>query len=189
MGLRHIGASPITSFTEQKQEARDCKLFYEHCKDSVLRDLDWTFARKRRSLASFTIPDDYEGKYTYGYVLPADCLKERKVYEPDGSVPQKFELWRAPTGEEFLMTDVENAVLRYTMRVTDSKWFDSEFQEALALKMASKLAIPLKKKRSLMAAMDTLYRDALATAKTSNVEEHDPKAEEDDTLWITERTA
>lgn len=189
MALRRIGLNPISSLGAASQEARDCSLYYGQFRDTVLRDHDWTFARKRRSLASFAIPNDYAGKYLYGYVLPADCLKPLKVYELNGSVPQDFELFRADTGDRFLMTDIPGAVLKYTMAVTDTSWFDAEFVEALARKLAGVLAVPLAKNTKLMEYWENEYMKAIDRAKVSNMTENMPRKETDDTPWITARTA
>jgi len=188
MALRNLGLVQITSLDEARQEARDCKLYYSHVRDWVLRDHDWTFARKRRAMASFDIPDDYEGKYSYGYVLPADCLKPRAVYEEDGSDPQQYELWRSPTNEKMLLTDTTLAVLRYTMVVTDPTWFGVDFVEAGVQKLTAKLAIPLTKKAQFVQLYESLYKDASAKAIVADADEHDPLPELDETPWISART-
>lgn len=189
MALRRLGLKTISSMSEGSQEARDCSLYYAQFRDAVLRDHDWTFARRRRSLASFAIPDDYAGKYLYGYILPSDCLKPLKVYEQNGSTPQEFELFRAGTGSRFLMTDIPYVILKYTMAVIDPTWFDSEFIEALSRKLASILAVPLVKNSKLMEYWEHAYLVALDMAKVSNVTEQDPTKETDETPWITARTA
>ena len=119
-GLRHIGQATITSFTDNTQPARDCQLFYKQNVDIVLRDFPWNFAHAKKALQDFTVPVDYEGKYAYAYTIPTDCLKTRDVYETLGTESQPFELMRVPTGEEILFTDVKEAILSYTMKVTAS---------------------------------------------------------------------
>lgn len=188
MGLRHLGLNVISSLDENRQEARDCKLFYAQNRDTVLRDYPWNFAQKRRSLASFTIPDDYEGPYLYAYALPSDCLKPRKVYSPSSTTAQDFEIMRAPTGEKIIFTDTEEAILKYTMRVTDPTWFDAEFVASLALLMAATLARPLTKSDAAAKALLEQYRLALPAAEASNAKEDQP-ADEDEVPWITARTA
>ncbi len=187
--LSLIGVGQIQSLTENSEAARKCTLFYAETRDTVLRDNDWTFARMRRTLASFTIPDDYVGlKYAYAYVLPADCLKPRKVYGQEGYSPYPYELFRAPTNEEFLMTNIVTAILKYTMAVTTTTWFDVQFLEALELKLASKLAVPLRKKPDLGTTLLGLYIQALGVAEGSNTEEQDPIPEEPQNPWIHART-
>lgn len=187
MGLRHLGLGTITSLDENRQEARDCKLFYAQNRDTVLRDYPWNFAQKRRVLAAFTVPTDYEGPYLYAYVLPNDCLKSHEIVTASSTDPQKFKIMRAPTNEKILLTDAKDAILKYTMQVTDPTWFDAEFVAALALLMASTLARPLTKSDDAAKTLFSQYQLALPRAEVSNAREDQPAKNEVDP-WIAVRT-
>ena len=168
--------------------ARDCALFYPVNRNVVLRDHEWNFAHKRRAMSPFTIPTDYLGKYLYAYVLPSDCLKPRKVYPPSGTTDKPFEIMRMPTLEKVIFTDVEEAILSYTMKVTNSSWFDDEFVHALGLMMGATLARPLTKSHKAAEALLKQYYLALPQAKTSNTKEDKPEDEQTDS-WISSRTS
>ena len=187
LALRHLGLGTIASLDENRREAKDCKLFFPTTRDAVLRDHSWNFAQKRRGLAGFTLPTDYEGEYLLAYIYPMDCLKARKVVISGGSAAQDFEVVRSPTGEKLILTNADPAVLLYTMIVTDPNWFDADFIEALALKMASKLARPLTQSAQAEQAMATLYLNALNAAKTADAKEGVPE-DVPDIPWIKART-
>lgn len=189
LGLRHLGVKRIASISppDSNQAARDCALFYPQNRDTVLRDHEWNFAHKRRAMTLFTIPTDYLGKYLYAYVFPPDCLKPRKVYPPSGTTDKPFEIMRMPTLEKVIFTDVEEAVLSYTMKVTNSSWFDAEFVQALGLMMGATLARPLTKSHKAAEALLKQYFLALPQAKTSNTKEDKPEDEQTDS-WISSRT-
>lgn len=187
LALRYLGLGTIASLDENRREAKDCKLFYSTARDAVLRDHAWNFAQKRRGLAGIAMPADYDGKYLLAYVYPADCLKARKVVISGGSADQDFEVMRAPTGEKIILTNADPAVLLYTMTVADPNWFDADFIEALALKLASKLARPLTQSAQAEQAMATLYVNALNGAKTADSKEGEPE-DIPDIPWIKART-
>lgn len=185
--LRHLGLGTISSLDENRREAKDCKLFFATARDAVLVDHAWNFAHKRRLLAGFAIPDDYLGKYSFAYIYPADCKKARKVLLSGGTAPQDFEVVRSPTGEKIILTNANPAVLVYTMTVTDPNWFDADFIEALALKLAAKLARPLTASAQAEQAMTTLYANAINAAKTTDAKEGEPE-DVPDVPWIKART-
>lgn len=188
MALRHLGAGRIASMDEARQEAKDCKLFFSVSRDAVLIDHPWNFAQKRRTLAAMDMPTDYLGQYSLAYAYPSDCLRARKVVLPGGDdTAQDFAVVRAPTGGKIVITNAVDAVLVYTMISTDPTWFDAQFVEALALKLASKLARPLLKSPQAEQAFATLYLNSLNAAKAADAKEGDPETVEE-ISWIQART-
>ncbi len=196
MALAHISAGQISSLNEQRTQAQKCKLFYASSRDLVLRDHKWTFAQRRRALTPIDVPTEYSGKYFYGYVQPSDCLKTHFVYEstvlsidPVSTKPQPFKKARAATGELVIMTNVSTAELEYTMRVTDPTWFDEEFITALALRLASILAVPLVKNQKLKDLLHREYIFYLRQGEASDENSQDTQEEkEQENPWIAART-
>ena len=194
MALAHLGASPIVSLDENRISAQRCKLFYPNCRNLTLRDHRWTFAQRRRALASMALPDEYIGKYSYAYALPSDCLKSHGVIEspvlaiePTTTVEQPFEIARTATGEKIILANIQSAVLSYTMRVVDPTWFDDEFAAAVALKLASVLAVPLIKNKALGIRLENQYRISLLVGEASDANQQKPAP--DITIpWIAART-
>ena len=59
--------------------------------------------------------------------------------------PQPFEVEGDSNGNDIILTNMQNAMLRYTKSVTDTTQFSPLFTEALAVLLSSKLAGPLLK--------------------------------------------
>ena len=179
MALRHIGARTITAIdADASQEDRDCNVYYEQCRDTVLRDYPWPFAAKRDAMTEVTIDssthEDYYGLYDYAYSFPSDCLKPRQVFEAETYYDKPFEIMRLEDDTKVILTDAEDAILFYTMAVTDVTWFDTQFVNALALCLASKIARPLTKSAQLAERLDMEYRQAIREAEASANAEHRP---------------
>lgn len=156
LGLSYLGLDPITSLTAQTKSAKECALHYPIQRDSLLEDHHWGFATKREALALLT--DTYAG-WTYAYQMPPDCIAPRKLYDPS-SVNQDldideilktakhvaYEVALSKSGStRVLLTNLADATLIYTKRVTDCNAFTALFVEALSLRMGSVLAYPLRR--------------------------------------------
>lgn len=170
MALRHIGVDPIVTMDppHTKQSQRDCALFYPQSVRTVLRVAPWAFARKIRTLTSYTVPEVYEEISPYAYAYPSDCAKFLRLTSPDTTTPQKYTIVRTATDEKILMTDVENAVGEYTMVVSSPTWFDSDFVEAVSLRLAVYLAGPLRGDQKKVDAAAQRYGVAVADAQRNN---------------------
>jgi hypothetical protein len=106
-------------------------------------------------------------EWDYAYALPADVLSVTSVQGAEnaddytfrygtpldtypGSVvgrytPQPYAIEQDSDGNRVLYTDVENAVIRYTAKITDSAHFPSLFKVALSWHLAGMLAGPIVK--------------------------------------------
>jgi hypothetical protein len=135
--LARIGAGRIQSIEDANQEGRYCTQFFETTRDEVLRDHPWNFARELATLSRLTETPSF--KWTFYYQLPVDCLR---VIQVNGHLDTEDRPPWEIIGRK-LATDEETAEVAYTKRVEDGLLFDALFVEALAVKLASKLARPL----------------------------------------------
>jgi len=191
LALSNLGASAISSLNDSSKGARECSLRYETVRDSVLADHDWGFARKRLSLAQLTTT--YSG-WDYAYQLPIDCLVAREIYDGTGSASGysynsdldayvqagKVEFEIATNSDlsiRMLLTDKEDAELKYTAKVSDPNVFTPIFIEALSLKLASDLAQPLKGSLALKDALIQSYLAILGRAQFASANEGYKKPE------------
>jgi hypothetical protein len=143
--LSHIGAGVIESFTERSELARKAALWYEFSRKEALEAFDWGFARKRAALA---LHSDYppEGRWSFRYQYPADCLKAREIQNPFGTKANAipFSIERATSSPvKTILTDAEDAVLVYTFDLEDTSLFSNYFIDALSHLIASRLAPPI----------------------------------------------
>jgi len=147
LALVEIGHSELVANPDEGSVAADlCGLLYEQCRDYVLEDFPWRFAKRRSTLA--IIAGTPPLAWGYQYAIPADCLRIRALTNPLTRTPlaeAKIPFERATDGtNNLLYTDLPDAELIYTMRITDVSRFDASFVASLVYYLASKLAVPLR---------------------------------------------
>lgn len=166
MALANIGwTGVIESLNEESTEAKQVKLWYDYCRVLTLGALDWNFATKRAALA---LSDD-DPPYDWGvrYVYPADCVKIRKLVHPAGSEADAIEFMveTDDDGENStILTDLEDAVAKYTFNLTQVNQFSPEFIEALSWALAAKIAFPITKKRQIQLDCMQMFAASLRAA-------------------------
>jgi hypothetical protein len=196
---------------EGSAQADHCARFYPMARDLVLDAHRWSFATRRVSLALLSMAPP--SSWRYAYALPGDVLNLISVLAPDamddssvgvpvfsgygctpveqpGSyTPQPFVTEIAPDGTQVLYTNQENAVLRYTARVTDPSTFPPTVVQGVVMRLTSMLAGPVLKGETGMkaAAVWGDRADAwLKQAKESDSnQQHQQVAQS--TSWIANR--
>lgn len=149
----------ITSLDDNSKAARYCKALYADTRDFVLRSYPWRFALKRYVLAP--LKDRPLFGYANQFALPSDCLR----------------IWRADENEAFqvegknILADCEIFRFIGVTRITDTTLFDPMFVEALALRLASELAIPLAASVSLKESLFKEFQQFVQQAKTASAME------------------
>lgn len=142
LALSHLGqAADVSSPTEQSVDAQHCLRFYPIALNEMLEGFDWSFARKRGTLAPLTTdrPD-----FLYKYQRPSDCLKERRLLRQDYVDEQDDVLvWARET--DFIYVNEPLSVLVYTMLLEDTTKFSPEFTVGLSWKLAGYIAGPIIK--------------------------------------------
>lgn len=139
----------VSSPTERSRQAELCRQFYATARDTVLEMHDWNFATRRALLAPVT-RDDWVN-WAYAYAAPANFVRVFQVGDVDavqGSAAQEadqFEIETNAAGEPLIYSNVENALVRYTERITNTDAFSPLFTDALAWLLASYLAGPILK--------------------------------------------
>ena len=137
LALGKLGAGSIISIEENSPEGRACRLHYQQTRDEVLRSHRWNFAIKRVELSRLS--DAPAFGWSYQYQLPVECLR---ILQVNGY--QEWEdpdCWEVEGGK--LLTDEETVQAKYIASVTDANLYDPLFIEALSLKLASKICVPL----------------------------------------------
>lgn len=177
LALLHIGARVIANLDEASEEARKCKTLYYHQRDHVLESHPWGFAGKYVTLALVS-GGDPQG-FEYAYQIPSDCLSVREIYQESYTTgPIDFVV----VGSE-IWTNQEDAVLFYTMKMTDTGVFSALFVTTLSYKLASELVMPLRVDTNLRKEMLAAYIGWLSYAATQDArQEHDTREKTDDFL-------
>lgn len=174
MALLRIGNSAtVASTDENSPEARACKTFYAQCRDTMLRDFPWGFARRRVTLAQTTDPVPTNWQYVYGY--PSDCLRLLGMVLPGTTQPLTiqqipFQLAYNGTGR-VIYCNTPSVEAIYTAQVTDPTLFDPIFTSALALFLAAEIAMPLAVKPDIQAMLKQAYTQMMNTAAVADASE------------------
>lgn len=145
MALMSLGIKkPIDNLlTDESNEARYCKRFYAPSRDAMLRSHPWNCAIHRKTITPLAATPDSD--WDYQYQLPANphCLRVLQVGE---AVDQPIE-WVVE--ERKLLCNESTIKLVYIKRITDTNEFDPLLVEAISLKMAIKMSMPLAGKSDI----------------------------------------
>lgn len=179
MALSHLGVSTEIQdlATERSKEAQACRRFYENTRDEVLRDFDWSFARRREDLA--LVATDPNTDWGYSYRKPADALAIRSLPNDAGiridtaASRVVYEEGSDTTGD-LIFTDQTDAEVIYTFRETVAEKFPPDFVQALSLLLASKIGprVAGGDQFKLADRAFTLYRVAIQKAQANAANEN-----------------
>lgn len=187
LALDHLGAnSEIESFTETSTPAKTCKRWYDVCRRQVLEAFNWNFARRRTTLALHS--DDPPDTWLFRYQYPSDCLKARLIQNPfdaagipcwpvnlqlgemTDAIP--FEIATNDAGDQrTILTDMEQAILVYTMDQKKPEMFSMWFVETLSHLMAARMAMKITQKKALRDGEYQAYINSLASAPGQEAQE------------------
>ncbi len=174
MALDNVGAkSVIASLNENSPEAKACKLWYDMSRKQALEAYDWSFARRRLTLASHSDAAP-ELRWNFRYQYPADCLKARMIENPLGheadAIPFEIEL-SDDASVKTIVTNEDDAVLIYTGDISQTSLFSMFFVDTLASLLAARIAIKLTGKRTLKGDMIQQYNALLRMAPAHDANE------------------
>lgn len=159
--LALVGAAPLTSLSESTVQGQLCNSLYTATRDELLTSHPWKFATKRVELSAD--PDQPEFGYDYRFALPADCL--RVVGTDLGSEAE----YTVENG--YLLCNDSEVRIKYISKITTEATFSINFCEALAYKMASKLAYPIVQSSTLARDLYNLYLVHLKDARSMDAQE------------------
>lgn len=173
--LSHLGDSATVASIDPPEgsaQAEHCARFYPMALNALLEMHPWAFSTRRTALALVTNPSS---TWDYCYAMPSNTINLISILAPDASddyssrnktidaggllsssagayMPQDFSPEIDELGNDIILTNQADAVLRYTVLVTDTSKFTPLFIECLGWLLASKLAGPVLKGESGMQA-------------------------------------
>lgn len=183
MATAHLGTTKRIANvdTEQSQEAKLCRTFYDTARDATLRDFDWPFATKFKNLGLVQELDPNQ-EWSYSYEYPSDCLKARRVLSGtrndtrQSRIPYKI---FQQDQTQLVYCDVEDAALEYTVVTTDPLFYPADFILALSYRLSVLISPaltkgdPFKMKQDL----ENLYQKEISRAQASSLNEEQPEEE------------
>ena len=166
--LNLLGASTISSLTEDTKNARLCNQRFEPIRDRVFRSHNWNCLIIRVQLAQDSTAPVVE--YSYAYTLPTDCLRVLKIH--NGSTDSiKSALDYKIEGRK-VVTDETTIYLVYIALITDPNEFDSYLREAISHQLAADICYAITNNSTLannyMTRADERLREARFIDATEN---------------------
>lgn len=165
LALSHLDSEDVIENvdTEQSNEAKTARVWYDPARRQALTEYDFHFARKRLALASHN--EDPPADWTFRYQYPADCVQERFIENPLGRnkppIPMLVE--QAGDGTLSIVTDQDGAVLVYTRNQEDVTFFTPYFDLALSYLLAHYMSGKIAGKAAYKERTINAYNVAAAT--------------------------
>jgi len=174
LALTHVGGNPITSLTDDTNEAKSVNQVYDLVRDAVLADHPWNFAVKR------IVPglDDTTPVYgfSYRFDLPTDYIR---LVEIEDNPPYKI-------SGQFIECDSSVIKIKYIAENDMPTEYDYMFVMAFGLRLAATICERLTQSGTLAKELMEAYRLALKNAKTVDSQSDEPDDFEAN-LWLDSR--
>ncbi len=158
MALSHIGErAKVTSLdgSDTSAQAQHCAMFYPRAVKSLMEQHAWDFNTRRKPLVLTTNPTAHllarTEEWLYAYDLPhlPPNFGGAIAVLPHGASrdapTQPFQKESDLGGNQIILTDVPDAVLRYNVSVMNPRKFSESFVMAVSWMLASMLAGPIIK--------------------------------------------
>ena len=166
--LNLLGASTISSITEDTKNARLCNQRYEPIRNRVMRSHNWNCLIKRVQLARNSTAQLIE--YTYAYALPSDNLRVLKVH--NGTTDSVASDLDYKIEGNNIVTDEGTVYVVYVAVDTDPTNYDAYLYEAISHQLAADLCYAITNNSTLannyMARADERLREARFIDATEN---------------------
>jgi hypothetical protein len=170
LALSEIGARRIDALdSDTTTEAKSCNLHFDHCRDSLLRRHQWSFATTRTGLSKLT--DVPIKEWGAAWQLPPDCVRLIRVVSAanDAAIPaNEFTI----EGRHLLTADDTAKTIVYVSNAVEVGQWDSLFIEAMTYALAARIANDVTQNPgAAQAATQKLEALALPTAQTADARE------------------
>lgn len=154
LALSAVGTrSIVSSASENSREAEICNLWYPTIRDNVLKAAPWPTARTMARLSLLAERDftevwaqgDPQNPWTFAYAAPTDMLHPQFLenYYPFELGVRRTMVGDITVNQKVILTDVAEAGILYTYQGTDLSLWESDLFLAIAMGLASAVAMPL----------------------------------------------
>jgi len=163
--LALLGELPISDIeSETSKPARVCRQFIQSAMDETLRMGRWNCATERVTLArNSTAP---VAGYDFYYDLPGDFIR---LLEVNGEQYEDSSEFFEVEGLK-LASDEDSVSIRYIRRITIG-YADGLLANAMAVRLAGKIALPLTGSEEKAITFARLFREALGEARQHDAQE------------------
>jgi len=177
--LALVGAEPITNLTDDTPEANIASRIYDESRKSVLSEILWNFAAKRKALTQVVDPPAfYVDEMNFVYAVPSDVIR---IFGVSSSVIS----WRLE--QQYIYADSSEVGIIYVFDQTDTTKFSASFTDAFADKLASDMAYSVNNSTTTARELLEKYNgQSLPKATAENSQVGTPPQVQDD-LWSYSR--
>jgi len=166
--LNLLGASTISSLTDDTKNARLCNQRYEPVRNRVFRSHAWNCLHKRVQLAQNSTAPVIE--YDHAYALPSDCLRVLKIH--NGTTDSIADALNYKLEGRNIITDEDTVYAIYIALDTDPNNYDTYLRESISHQLAADLCYAITNNATLanqyMTRADERLREARFIDATEN---------------------
>ena len=186
IALTRLGQTPVQAPDQDGKAATLCRRLYPSARDAVLRAYPWNCASRRALLGASTVVPPF-GFARY-FDLPQgpddETPKCLRVLGIDGDIEGNIK-WKVEGGR--IATDETGPLpVLYIGRIVDPTLFDPLVDDAIAMRMALGLCVPLTQNASHLEGLRQEYKEVLIEARRVDAQEGSPDAIVAD-LWLNSR--
>lgn len=173
----------ISALTDQSPEAKACRTAFDNARRVVLEEHPWSWATRRSALA--LVSGAERTGWTYVYAVPSDMVTPIELCSGytnptrDQGVPYAIEDGNADTPGSILLTNLEDAELRYVSDEVSVARYPQKVADAMAWLMVPDLAAGLSVKPHLVPNMVRFALGRIAQAAAADVNRQLPEMEQD----------
>tara|TARA_X000001382_G_scaffold9247_1_gene6579 strand:+ start:5105 stop:5710 length:606 start_codon:yes stop_codon:yes gene_type:complete len=178
--LNIIGATTISSLTENVKAATVINQRFDSVRDAVFRAHPWNSLINRASLSQDTTSPAFG--YTYQYLLPTDPACLRVLEFSNGTLTYPMDNMQNSDGlpvfvieSKKLLTNEGTAKIKYIAQVTDTTQYDSSLIETLSSRLAHEICYAITGSTSLTNTTYQLYQEKLKEARFVDATEGAPQ--------------
>jgi hypothetical protein len=155
LALSHIAQGTVITAIEPEPDgsfpAEVCSQQYPIARDILLEMAAWRFATTRVALAEV---EHEHTQWRFAYTLPADIIRPLAVLAPealDDSATERYTIELDQLTEtQRIYTNIDQATLRFIVRVDDPNQYTGLFIQALSWLLAHFIAGPITKKTTVI---------------------------------------
>ena len=151
MALSHCGISTLMSDidTDDTNEAIQCRLWYDTCRDALLEMLPWSFAEIETPLS--LIEEEPNDRWAYSYLYPNFVKRINFIVNPyvrqpsptSPKIPYKIQNYEDGPGK-IILTDQEDAIINANRWITDESLYTDVYAMGQSLMIATYISKPLR---------------------------------------------
>lgn len=170
LALSYISKERINSLNDNSEEAKECKIHYDHCRRRLLLAYSFGFAKSVHKLAELE-PERYKiPGWSHLYAYPESTLAVHYVYDEEHAgnkedCRMEYEIIMNGEFDRVIATNVENAYAECIHDVKEPDIFSEEFIDALAHMLAASIAFPLTGSANIQQTQLQLAQMALEAAE------------------------